>query len=75
MQSVGQALSPAFVTSLFAFSIQSHILGGNLVYIAMLLISAIGVIQSFKVIDSSEKLSIDLPKSDAGAEREADRGV
>ena len=39
------AFTPWGVTSLFAFSIENHILGGNLVYVIMVLIAVVAVIQ------------------------------
>ena len=40
------ALAPVSVTSLFAFSIESQILGGNLVYVVMLVLSVVGAVHS-----------------------------
>lgn len=40
------ALAPVSVTSLFAFSIESQILGGNLVYVVMLVLSMVGAVHS-----------------------------
>lgn len=34
-----QAIAPAFVTSTYAFSITSDILGGNLIWVALIAIS------------------------------------
>ena len=75
VQAVGQALSPAFVTYLFAFSIQSHIFGGNLVYVVLLLICSIGVLQCFTIMAANEKTSTDLPRNNAVAGRDAEGGV
>ena len=54
MQALMMAISPALVTSLFAFSIQSQIFGGNLVYLVLLLIGVIGVVQAFSLKEKGE---------------------
>ena len=40
------AVAPAFITSLFAFSISSDIAGGNLVWISMFAIASFAAIHS-----------------------------
>ncbi|KAH8114502.1 MFS general substrate transporter [Phellopilus nigrolimitatus] len=41
-----QTIAPAFVTSVFAFSVSSNILGGNLIWIVLLCISCIASVHS-----------------------------
>ena len=54
MQALMMAISPVLVTSLFAFSIQSQIFGGYLVYLVLLLIGVIGVVQAFSLKEKRE---------------------
>ncbi|KZT54505.1 MFS general substrate transporter [Calocera cornea HHB12733] len=44
-----RAIAPWFVSSLFAYSVESNILGGNLIWIIMSLLSVVAVLQSLKV--------------------------
>ncbi|EJT97729.1 MFS general substrate transporter [Dacryopinax primogenitus] len=44
-----RAVSPWFVSSLFAFSIERNILGGNLIWLVMCCIGLVAVLQSLKV--------------------------
>jgi len=51
---VGRSISPAFVSSLFAWSIEKKFLGGNLVWVVMTGLAVIGARISMGVIDGSE---------------------
>ncbi|KAH8111331.1 MFS general substrate transporter [Phellopilus nigrolimitatus] len=44
VQTFTMAIAPAFVTSLFAFSVNNHVIGGNLVYVVMLAMSCVGAL-------------------------------
>lgn len=46
VQNLMMAIAPAFVTNLFAFSIESRILGGDLVYVVMLGLGVVGALHS-----------------------------
>ena len=55
----GEALAPALITSLFAYSLEHRILGGNLTYVALLVIGILGVIQAFTLeerVDHMDKI-------------------
>lgn len=47
--SIGRGIAPAFVSTLFAFSIERQVLGGNLVWIVLFLLASIGVPLSMRV--------------------------
>lgn len=44
--SLCMAIAPAFITSMFAFSIKSQILQGNLVWVVMFVVAATGFVHS-----------------------------
>ncbi|KLO06636.1 MFS general substrate transporter [Schizopora paradoxa] len=48
-----EAVSPAFVNSMFAFSIKHNIAGGNLTYFIMVSLTTFGFVQSFWLTDWS----------------------
>lgn len=48
------AIAPALVTSLFAFSIQSPILAGNIVYAVLLIITVAGAVHSFSLSEKTD---------------------
>lgn len=70
MQSLGQALAPAFVTTLFAYSIQSRILGGNLAYSILFLINTFGAFQSFRLKEVEHDIALNQQKRVSGANDE-----
>lgn len=47
VQSLMFAVAPAFATNLFAFTIENHILGGNLMYVMMLCLAVVAMAHSF----------------------------
>ena len=49
--SLGYAVTPASITSLFAYSVGHHILGGNLVYLIMMIIGILGAVQCLLLKD------------------------
>jgi MFS family permease len=51
--SLPQALSPAFVTSLFAYSIESGIAGGNLIWIVLTMTCAVAAVHSLLLKEPS----------------------
>jgi len=53
--SIARAISPAFVSSLFAWSIEKKFLGGNLVWVVMIALACLGVHLSSSVIDGAEQ--------------------
>ncbi|KDQ14669.1 hypothetical protein BOTBODRAFT_55194 [Botryobasidium botryosum FD-172 SS1] len=52
--SIARSISPAFVSSLFAWSAEHELLGGNLVWVIMFALGAVGVFAAMNVIDGSE---------------------
>lgn len=54
VQALMMAIAPALVTSLFAFSIQSTFLGGNIVYAVLLAITIAGAIHSFSISEKTD---------------------
>ena len=48
---VARAIAPAFISSLFAFSKEHAVMGGNFVWFAMIVFSFLGVFMSFSVRD------------------------
>ncbi|KDQ14707.1 hypothetical protein BOTBODRAFT_32469 [Botryobasidium botryosum FD-172 SS1] len=53
--SIARAVSPAFVSSLFAVSIEKHIWGGNLVWAIMFALACLSVYTARNVIDGETK--------------------
>lgn len=53
-QALMMAIAPALVTSLFAFSIQSPILAGNIVYAILLIITVAGAVHSFSLSEKTD---------------------
>lgn len=54
VQALMMAIAPALVTSLFAFSIQSPILAGNIVYAVLLVITIAGAVHSFSLSEKTD---------------------
>ncbi|KAG8730174.1 hypothetical protein FRC12_020432 [Ceratobasidium sp. 428] len=55
--SASRAVGPAVATSLFAYSIKNNVLGGNLVWVVLVLLALSGVVVA-------SRLPPDRPKSD-----------
>ncbi|CAE6466361.1 unnamed protein product [Rhizoctonia solani] len=49
--SASRAVGPAMATSLFAFSVKSNILGGNLVWLVFSLVALMGVMSAYQIPD------------------------
>ncbi|KAG8750810.1 hypothetical protein FRC11_010034 [Ceratobasidium sp. 423] len=47
--SASRAVGPAMATSLFAFSVKSNILGGNLVWLVFSLVALMGVVSAYQI--------------------------
>lgn len=50
---LGEGTAPAFISSLFALSIDKQILGGNLVWLIMVCLSALGTLFSHFGLEKS----------------------
>ncbi|KAF8299925.1 MFS general substrate transporter [Clavulina sp. PMI_390] len=48
---VARGIAPYFVSTLFAFSVDRRVLGGNLIWIVMVVLSLLGVAMTLKVAD------------------------
>ncbi|KAF8600209.1 hypothetical protein BDV93DRAFT_267004 [Ceratobasidium sp. AG-I] len=47
--SASRTIGPAYSTSLFAFSIKSNILGGNLVWVVLAFVAVLGCMAAFRL--------------------------
>lgn len=52
---VGFAVTPASITSLFAYSVEHHVLGGNLVYLVMIVIGVLASVQCLALKEPAEQ--------------------
>ncbi|EJD05439.1 MFS general substrate transporter [Fomitiporia mediterranea MF3/22] len=59
ISSSARTVGPAFINSLFAFSKEHYVLGGNLVWLVMVAISLLGMLAAMKVRDGRRNLSED----------------
>lgn len=57
--SVGFALVPTCITSLFAFSVDHHVLGGNLVYVVMISLGVLAALQALTLKDPAKMKRVD----------------
>ena len=60
VSSLGLGLAPAFITSLFAFTIKSQAANGNLVWLVMFAIASLGTLQSLTLKKPSHDWREDL---------------
>lgn len=51
MGCISRAIAPAFISSLFAFSKENAVMGGNFVWIVMIILSCLGFLMSCSVRD------------------------
>lgn len=49
--SIGYAVVPTCITTLFAYSVDHHVLGGNLVYVVMVFLALLGALQALTLKD------------------------
>ncbi|EGF97234.1 uncharacterized protein MELLADRAFT_54351 [Melampsora larici-populina 98AG31] len=68
-RALAQAISPMLGTSLFAISISSGILGGNLVWIVLGLISVLAQISSHRIPNEIETRKEGVTSEEDGVER------
>ncbi|KAI5122012.1 hypothetical protein M0805_008004 [Coniferiporia weirii] len=54
VQTFTMALAPAFVTNLFAYSVESQILGGNLIYAVMLAMACLGALHALTIKEAGK---------------------
>ena len=52
LQSSGEALAPAFIANLFAYSLKHDLFNGNLTHVVLLSIGILGLMQSLTLKES-----------------------
>jgi len=70
LASTGRAISPAFVSSLFAISIEKRLLGGNLVWVVMIALGFVGMHVSSKVVNVPSAREAERLSREAEADRQ-----